>query len=144
MSFNNKDAKMSESKLKKEIMTNVEKLPRHRQKDLLKLIKLWLDSDVRTHERRSVSIPIKLVSDDEIIKSNTRDISCGGTFIDMEESNGYQAYQPVSLAFHLSNSNRSFKINGSVVRVEKRGIAIQFQDIPQYFSGYIDQESHQA
>ena len=136
---------MAELKSIEEIMENVKQLPRHRQEELMERIKNSITSNHRSHERRPVNIPIKLVAHEEICRPPTRDISSGGAFVDTDDSTEFQVFQPVSLAFNLSTSPRAFKIKGRVVRVEERGIAIQFhQDIPDDFSGCIDREIRQA
>ena len=113
-----------------EIYTDVKKLSLDQQQDLLGLIRKWLNrKDVRTSPRKAVSIPVKVVSDDQLFESNTKDISTGGTFVKTEHRESFKEDQSINLVFNMPASGRAFKLNGRIVRVENRGIAVQYEDI---------------
>ncbi len=131
---------MSDKKLVDKIMINVERLPYNRQVELLEMINKWLNGDKRIYERKSVKIPISVVSEDQILQKTTRDISDGGTFFHTDDVDRFQINQMISVIINLSKTDRSFQFRGKVVGIRSNGIAVKFDEVNPYLSDCIDEE----
>lgn len=132
---------MTNANFVKKLIRDVEKLPFDKQQELSKLIKEWSkEKDGRSHQRKSVNIPIQVVTDDQLFKENTKDISASGTFVNLEDCTPFEQDQSINLIFNMPVSGRAFKLNGRIVRIENRGIAVQYENLTPPFLAFIEEE----
>lgn len=126
-----------DKKLMNEILKKVENLDTSRQKELLEIINEWQAGKQRVYQRRNTVIEIDFLAADKLVKSRSGNLSAGGVFI--HTSGDFRAGQKVRVVFSIPGSAKPYKLDGSIVRVEKKGLAIEFENISPYFKEILDE-----
>ncbi len=119
-----------------EIIRRVHNLTPEQQKDTLEHLKSIQASGSRRHLRRETTIEIDAVVGDRLIQSDIRNISGSGVFINTKEK--IDPDNGVRVVFLFPGQDRPFKLQGRITRVEKAGIAIQFEEVSPYFQKILD------
>jgi hypothetical protein len=119
-----------------EIIKRVHNLTPEQQKDVLEYLNSMQASFKRGYPRMETTIEIDAVVGDKLIKSDVRDISGSGMFINTKWE--IDIGKDVRVAFSLPGQDRPFKLQGKITRVEQSGIAIQFKEVSPYFQKILD------
>ncbi len=110
-------------------------LTKQQQEDVLNYIQSLYDP--REYARFSQTIEIDAVVGNRVIQSDTRDISAGGVFV-----NTNATLEPCSAArivFSIPGQDRPFKLHGKIVRTEKEGAGVQFDEMAAYSRQTLDE-----
>ncbi len=110
-----------------EIIERVNNLSEQQQKDVLDYLRALPPRDKRDCIRKQAQLSIDVVTGDQTIQTDTRDISAGGVFINSVEK--LDKGLNVRVVFSIPGQDTPFKLNGFIGRVEPAGIAVQFKDL---------------
>ncbi len=131
---------MIEDDLINDIIRNVKKLTDNRLMELSGLLETWLTENNRQYERKTINIPIDFTKEKQLFKVSSKDLSCGGIFVNTKAKNLFELNQKITLVFKLSSEGRSYKMKGRVVRQESDGIGVQFDDVTPYTLEFLMEE----
>ncbi|MCP4671271.1 MAG: PilZ domain-containing protein [Desulfobacula sp.] len=120
-----------------EIIKRVRNLNSDQQVEILGLLKTWQTGRQRDYPRLDTKVNIDVVVGDRVIQTDAKDISAGGIFINT--SGKFQANEKVRVVFTIPGSDKPFKLEGMIVRVEQNGMAIKFEKITPYFKKMLDE-----
>ena len=84
------------------------------------------NGDLRKHERKSVKVPVEIVTRGSLNKETARDISLSGIYIKSMDFEKYEVGQEIVLAFE-SKSGEPHALEGKIVRKDNDGIGVQFK-----------------
>ncbi|MFO7750560.1 MAG: PilZ domain-containing protein [Desulfobacteraceae bacterium] len=130
---------MTNSSFIEELISDVKQLSSAKQQELSMLVKGWLKGeDARSDARKAVSIPVKVVTEEQLLERETRDVSAGGTFVNLAEGAPFKEEQSINLVFTMPASGRDLRLSGRIVRVEERGIAVEYKNAPPHLSEAIE------
>ena len=132
----NKPTMDIDMKMLDEIIKRVRNLTQDQQKEILEILKTWQAGKQREHQRLKSRVDIDVVVGDRIIQTDARDISASGIFINT--SGKFETNQSVRVVFSVPGFDKPFKLQGMIVRVEKNGLAIKFENITPYFKKILD------
>lgn len=113
-------------KITDRIMSLVQNLSDEKKKSLLELLVEWQQKENREYPRISCNFPVDYSTKSRVYHDFIQDLSKGGLFIETRET--LVMKEPVSLTFTLPKSGNHFKMTGKIVRVEKHGVAIEFDE----------------
>jgi len=116
------------------------KLSFNRQRQLLTLIKSWLNRDERIYPRQGASIPVKIVKEDRFFNEKTDNISKGGAFVCTTRHTRFSPDHEVLLIFNLAMEAEPLKVKARITRVSENGIAVQFNETDPRISDSIEKE----
>lgn len=119
-----------------EITKRVDNLSTEQQNKMLSILKSWESESHREYQRLSAQINIDVAIGNRVIQSSTENVSASGIFL--RTSGKFSQDEKVRVVFSVSGSDKPFKLEGKVVRVEKEGLAIQFEKITPYFKKMLD------
>ena len=132
----NKPTMDIDMKMLDEIIKRVRNLTQDQQKEILEILKTWQAGKQREHQRLKSRVDIDVVVGDRIIQTDARDISASGIFINT--SGKFETNKSVRIVFSVPGFDKPFKLQGMIVRVEKHGLAIKFENITPYFKKILD------
>lgn len=132
----NKPTMDIDMKMLDEIIKRVRNLTQDQQKEILEILKTWQAGKQREHQRLKSRVDIDVVVGDRIIQTDARDISASGIFINT--SGKFETNKSVRVVFSVPGFDKPFKLQGMIVRVEKNGLAIKFENITPYFKKILD------
>ena len=120
-------------KTKKQVMDRVmELILELSEKQTLELLE-YLDSKRkkrhRTAKRKECATTVYFATSDRIYKSDIRDISKTGVFINTTDT--FCVGQELLMTFSFPGFGKSFNFNGTVVRGTRQGIGVQFTGLTQ-------------
>ena len=104
------------------LISLIPQLSEKQQEALLKAIENLVPRERRQHPRKPVSTFVDFVVEGRGHREFIRDISEGGLFI--ETSTPFSVGKEVVITF--SGSSKPLRVTGHIVRVEDRGICVQF------------------
>jgi c-di-GMP-binding flagellar brake protein YcgR len=119
-----------------EIINRVRNLTQDQQKEILEILKTWQIGKQRKYQRLKAKSDIDVEVGNSVIQTDTSDISASGIYINTEGK--FKTNKTVRIVFSIPGIDKSFKLKGMIVRVEKSGIAIQFENITPYFRKILD------
>jgi len=119
-----------------EIINRVRNLTQDQQKEILEILKTWQVGKQREYQRLKAKSDIDVVVGNQVIQTDTSDISASGIFINTEGK--FETDKTVRIVFSIPGIDKSFKLKGMIVRVEESGVAIQFENITPYFRKVLD------
>ena len=119
-----------------EIINRVRNLTQDQQKEILEILKTWQIGKQREYQRLKAKSDIDVELGNRVIQTDTSDISASGIYINTEGK--FETDKTVRIVFSIPGIDKSFKLKGMIVRVEKSGIAIQFENITPYFRKILD------
>ena len=96
-----------------------------KKEQLLQLLLDWQKKEQRGDDRVPCLIPVDFSTPDRVYRDFIQNFSNGGVFIETRET--LAPGQPVSLTFSAPNSQNHFKIVGTVLRSEDKGVAVKFE-----------------
>ena len=120
-----------------EIVQRVEKLSHGQQEEMLTILKDWQQDKKREFRRLKTQSQVDVAGERKLIQTNMRDVSASGIFIN--SSGKFDMDEKVKIVFSIPGYEKPFKLNGIIVRVEQRGMAIQFEEITPYFKAILDE-----
>lgn len=113
-------------KITERIMSLVQNLSDEKKQSLLELLVEWQQKEGRKHPRVSCNFPVDYSTKTRVYHDFIQDLSKGGLFIETRETMVMK--EPISLTFALPKSGTHFKMTGKIVRIEKNGVAIEFDE----------------
>ncbi len=119
-----------------EIIKRVRNLNQDQQKEILEILKTWQVGKQREYQRLKAKSDIDVVIGNRVIQTDTNDISASGIYINTKGK--FETNKTVRIVFSIPGVDKSFKLKGMIVRVEKSGIAIEFENITPYFRKILD------
>jgi len=119
-----------------EIIKRVRNLTHDQQKEILEILNTWQVGKQREYQRLKAKSEIDVVVDNKVIQTDTCDISASGLYINT--TGKFETDKNVRIVFSVPGVDKSFKLQGTIVRVEENGIAIEFENITPYFKGILD------
>ena len=119
-----------------EIINRVRNLTQDKQKEILEILKTWQIGKQREYQRLKAKSDIDVVVGNRVIQTDTSDISASGIYINTKGK--FETNKTVRIVFSIPGIDKSFKLKGMIVRVEKSGIAIEFENITPYFRKILD------
>jgi len=128
--------KVSESDVKKynvvipKLFQLVLNLPEEKQTALLKYAEDLLTVEKRAYIRKSCSIPVSFATYDRVYTDTIKNISQRGVFI--ETQHPLFVGEEIILTFSITGFDKSLKIKGEIVQVNRNGIGIEFKDMSPY------------
>jgi len=123
-------------KILDEIIKRVRNLKSEQQEEILAILKTLQSGKQRDYPRLDTNVDIDVVIGDRVIQTDAKDISAGGIYINT--SGKFEANKNVRVVFTIPGSDKPFKLEGMIVRVEQNGIAIKFSNITPYFKKMLD------
>ncbi len=112
------------------IIKRVHNLTHDQQKDLLEHLRDLQKGQQREYPRLPDKMNIDAVVDSKVIQSDTRDISACGVYINTADE--VEIDKGAMVVFAIPGHDSTFKLKGTVVRVEEDGIAIKFGKMSPY------------
>ena len=88
--------------------------------------------DQRKSDRKVCDISVNYAAENRIFSDKIKDISKEGIFIESERS--LRVGEEVALSFNLQGYDRPFKVKGKIVRSNKLGFGLEFQEIKPYIA----------
>ncbi|MBT3175784.1 MAG: PilZ domain-containing protein [Desulfobacula sp.] len=119
-----------------EIIKRIRNLNHDQQKEILKILDTWQVGKQREFQRLKAKSDIDVVVGNRVIQTDTSDISASGLYINT--SGKFETNKIVRIVFSVPGVEKSFKLQGTIVRVEESGIAIEFENLTPYFKGILD------
>ena len=119
-----------------EIIKRIRNLNHDQQKEILKILDTWQVGKQREYQRLKAKSEIDVVVDDKIIQTDTSDISASGLYINTVGK--FETNKIVRIVFSVPRVDKTFKLQGTIVRVEESGIAIEFENLTPYFKEILD------
>jgi Tfp pilus assembly protein PilZ len=110
--------------LTRKLISLIDGISDEKKQQLLNLLVEWRQGEKRGDDRIPCLIPVDFSTQDRVYRDFIHNLSNGGVFIESREP--FTKGQSVSLTFSAPNSQSHFKITGSIVRTEEKGIAVQF------------------
>jgi len=126
----------TDMKMLDEIIKRVRNITQDQQKEILEILKTWQAGKQRDFQRMETKVVIDVVVGDRVIQTDARDISASGIFINT--SGKFETNKSVRVVFSVPGYDKPFKLQGMIVRVEKHGLAIKFENITPYFKKVLD------
>lgn len=126
----------TDMKIQDEIIKRVHNLSHDQQKEILEILKIWQTGKQRDYKRLRSKTDIDVVVGNRVIQTDTKDISAGGIFINV--TGQFETHKRVRVVFSVPGYDKPFKLQGKIVRVEKTGIAIEFEKVTPYFKKILD------
>lgn len=126
----------ADMKLLEDIVKRVKNLNEDQQKEILKILEEMQKGRQREYQRIETRAEIDVVVGDRVIQTNAKDLCAGGIFINA--SGKFEINKSVRIVFSVSGHDKPFKLQGKIVRVEKTGVAICFENITPYFKKILD------
>ncbi len=123
-------------KMLDEIIKRVRNITQDQQKQILEILKTWQTGKQRDFQRVETKVVTDVVVGDRVIQTDARDISASGIFINT--SGKFETNKNVRVVFSVPGYDKPFKLQGMIVRVEKHGLAIKFENITPYFKKILD------
>jgi len=123
-------------KMLDEIIKRVRNITQDQQKQILEILKTWQTGKQRDFQRVETKVVTDVVVGDRVIQTDARDISASGIFINT--SGKFETNKSVRVVFSVPGYDKPFKLQGMIVRVEKHGLAIKFENITPYFKKILD------
>lgn len=125
-------------KILDEIITRVHTLSLDQQKSLLDHLKDLQKGQQREYPRLQNKINIDAAVDGKVIQTETRDISACGVYINTSDK--VEIDKEAVVVFALSDHDNTFKLKGTVVRMEEDGVAIKFEKMSPYSKKMINEQ----
>ena len=128
--------KVSESDVRKynvvipKLFQLVLNLSEEKQSALLKYAEDLLTVEKRAYIRKSCSIPVSFATYDRVYTDTIKNISQRGVFI--ETQHPLFVGEEIILTFSITGFDKSLKIKGEIVQVNRNGIGIEFKDMSPY------------
>ncbi|MBU2629262.1 MAG: PilZ domain-containing protein, partial [Proteobacteria bacterium] len=119
-----------------EIINRVRNLTDDQQTQILEILKDWQTGKQREYQRLDARADIDVVIGNRVIQTKTKDLSAGGIYINT--SGKFETDKSVRLVFSIPGHDKPFKLQGMIVRVEKSGMAIKFENITPYLKKILD------
>lgn len=119
-----------------EIIKRVRNLTHDQQKEILEILNTWQVGKQREYQRLKAKSDIDVGLDNMVIQTDTIDISASGLYINT--TGKFEPDKTVRVVFSVPGADKSFKLQGMIVRVDENGIAIQFENITPYFKKILD------
>ncbi|MBU1343549.1 MAG: PilZ domain-containing protein [Proteobacteria bacterium] len=123
-------------KMLDEIINRVRNLTDDQQTQILEILKDWQTGKQREYQRLDARADIDVVIGNRVIQTKTKDLSAGGIYINT--SGKFETDKSVRLVFSIPGHDKPFKLQGMIVRVEKSGMAIKFENITPYLKKILD------
>lgn len=105
-------------------------LSEEKQSALLKYAEDLLTVEKRAYIRKSCSIPVSFATYDRVYTDTIKNISQRGVFI--ETQHPLFVGEEIILTFSITGFDKSLKIKGEIVQVNRNGIGIEFKDMSPY------------
>jgi hypothetical protein len=102
----------------------IHNISEEKKAQLLELLLEWQKKEQRGDDRVPCLIPVDFSTQDRVYRDFIQNFSNGGVFIETREN--LAPGQPVSLTFSAPNSQNHFKIVGTILRSEDKGVAVKF------------------
>ena len=125
-------------KIVDKIINRVRNLDDDQQKEILEILTTMQSGKLRYHPRLDTKVDVDVAVGNRVIQTDSKDISAGGVFINTATSDAYKISEDVRVVFSAPGYDKPFKLSGSIVRVEKGGLAIKFENISPYFKKILD------
>jgi Tfp pilus assembly protein PilZ len=128
--------KVPETELKKynvvipKLFQLVLNLPEDKQAALLKYAEELLTVEKRAYIRKSCKIPVSFATFDRVYHDTIKNISQKGVFI--ETQHPLFVGENLTMTFSLTGFDKSLKIKGEIVQVNRNGIGIEFKEVSPY------------
>jgi PilZ domain len=119
-----------------EIIKKVRNLTLDQQKEILEILNTWQVGKQREYQRLKTRANIDMAVGKRVIQMDASDISASGIFINT--SGEFENKKTIRLVFSVPGVDKSFKLQGVIVRVEENGIAVKFENITPYFKKILD------
>lgn len=119
-----------------EIIKRVDNLSSEQQNKMLSILKSWDSESHREYQRLSTQINIDVAIGNRVIQSSAENVSASGIYL--RTSGKFSPDEKVRVVFTVPGMDKPFKLEGKVVRVEREGLAIQFEKITPYFKKMLD------
>jgi len=126
----------ADMKMLDEIINRVRNLTDDQQTQILEILKDWQTGKQREYQRLDARADIDVVIGNRVIQTKTKDLSAGGIYINT--SGKFETDKSVRLVFSIPGHDKPFKLQGMIVRVEKSGMAIKFENITPYLKKILD------
>lgn len=124
------------SKTLDKIIKKVNRLSMLQQQELLEILESWSQGENREFKRLETNAEMDVVIEDRYFRTQAKDISAGGVFINA--SGTFELETAVRVVFSFPGQDKPFKLSGKIVRIEKSGIGIEFEKISPYFKKILD------
>lgn len=92
---------------------------------LLEALEKKLKIERRNYDRKACFTFVDLASQDRACREFIKDISEGGVYIKTPEP--FSVGEEVVMTFSLPNSQEHLKVTGRIVRIDDRGIGVEFR-----------------
>ena len=128
--------KVAENEMKKynvvipKLFQMVLNLPEDKQVALLRYAEDLLTVEKRTYIRKSCSIPVTFATYDRVFADTIKNISQRGVFI--ETQHPLFVGEELTLTFSLAGFDKSLKIKGEIVQVNRNGVGVEFKNMSPY------------
>lgn len=120
-----------------EINRRVKNLPEDLQEELLTILKSWQTGKERTYPRLDTLMEIDVLVGDRVIQTNMKNISATGVLVSTR--NPVKTKETVKVVFRLAGDAKPLKLEGTVVRSDENGLAVEFEKITPYFKEILDE-----
>ena len=128
--------KVAENEMKKynvvipKLFQMVLNLPEEKQVALLRYAEDLLTVEKRAYIRKSCSIPVTFATYDRVFADTIKNISQKGVFI--ETQHPLFVGEELTLTFSLAGFDKSLKIKGEIVQVNRNGVGVEFKSMSPY------------
>ena len=121
------DKKLSITEVRGRLFELIFNMPEAETRDLLKKLEIyWLPQyeERRKHPRKSTFIHVDCSGNKCAFTDFIQNLSAGGLYIDTQLP--FFVGQELSMTFSVANGEAPIKITGKIVRVDSKGIGVEF------------------
>jgi Tfp pilus assembly protein PilZ len=121
---------LTETENRKDLSFLIPSISETERRYLLKKLVNWYHSksiELREYPRKPFSLPVEHSSNDVRFIYFIQNISDGGVFIQTDVN--FQIGQQIIMNFSLFKVDQDIAVSGKVVRVDSRGIGVQFDEL---------------
>ncbi len=124
-------------KILDEIINRVHNLSQEQQKRVLKNLRSLQEGEKRRYQRLNINSDIDAVVGYRVIQSDTQDISASGVYI--RTTGKFEINKGARVVFAVPGYDTPFKLSGKSVRSDRKGVAIEFEDMTPYVKANLDE-----
>lgn len=125
----NDNAAYHTDKISDRLFELISSMPEAEKRDLLEVLEIMHTSkstEKRKHHRKVPLTNMDCLMHEIVLKNCIQNISQAGVFI--ETAHSFNIGQKLSMAIVLAGNEEALQLNGTIVRVDSDGVAIEFDE----------------
>lgn len=120
-----------------EINQRIKNLTSDQQIEILDILRSWQAGEQRAYTRIYEPMEIDVLIGDKLIQTVLTNVSASGVFI--KTTRKVDTDQDVRVVFSMEGAEKPFKLDGSIVRSQPDGLAVEFKQVTPYLMQLLDE-----